>query len=244
MLQKIKMQLALKLIEKFTKINRLGAGYTYIKGTGIEVGAMDLPLRVSKDANVLYFDRCSKEESAKIFPEIAKNLVDVSLIGDGETLDSLESNSYDFIIGNHIIEHMQNPILTIKNMLRVIKSGGVVFMAMPDKRYTFDIDRELTTMEHFCKDYEEGCEWSEHEHYLDFVKHTDWGKGKNNAEIEQTIVDLKNKNFSIHFHVWNHQSMLDMLSMLKSKYNFQFEIQLAISANKNENESVFILKKY
>ena len=128
-------------------------------------------------------------------------------------------------------------------MLRVIRPGGILFMAIPDKRYTFDQPRAITPLTHFIKDYEEGPAWSEYHHYFDFVKHTTHGNGKTEIEINTVIEQLKAKNFSIHFHVWDHQAMIDMFCMVKKKFGFNFEIEAAIAAGAGSNESIFILKK-
>ena len=230
-------------LNKIGKVNRVTIARHYISGSGIEIGAMDLPLKVPKNSSVKYLDRCSREDSVKIFPYLAGKLVPVDIIDDGEILATVPNSSQDFIIANHFIEHTQNPISTIENLLRVIYPGGVVFMAIPDKRFTFDHLRKNTSLEHFCKDYEEGPSWSEQHDYYDFVKFTEHGIGKSDEEIGLVIEDLKERNFSIHFHVWDHTSMLEMFLMLKSKYNFPFEIVLAQAPTNDGNESIFILKK-
>jgi SAM-dependent methyltransferase len=239
----IKFAIYQNLAFRFSKINRITLSGNYIKGEGIEIGAMDLPLKVKSGVKVRYLDRITKEESAKISPEIANKLVNVDLIGDGESLDIIPDDSTDFVIGNHFIEHTQNPILAIKNMLRVLRKNGIAFIAIPDKRYTFDHAREITSIEHLVKDYEQGPEWSELDHYFDFVKYTEHGVGKTDYEIMNTIQELKVKNFSIHFHVWDHQAMIDMFSMAKRLLGFSFEIEAAITAPKGSNESIFVLRK-
>jgi SAM-dependent methyltransferase len=240
----IKTNVHRKLVYKFSKPDRLALSGNYLNGSGIEIGAMDLPLQVKPGVKVRYLDRIPKEESAKLFPELKDKLVDVDIIGDGESLFGIPDNSNDFIIGNHFIEHTQNPISTIENMLRVIRKGGIVFMAIPDKRFTFDEDRIITPLDHFIKDYEQGPAWSEHEHYFDFVKYTDHGLGKTDAEIEKVIDNLKAINWSIHFHVWDHQAMIDMFSMIKKRFNIAFEIEVAIAPREGGNESIFILRKF
>jgi SAM-dependent methyltransferase len=239
----IKFRLYQNLAFKFSTINRIVLSGNYITGQGIEIGAMNIPLLVKRGVKVRYLDRVSKEESAKIFPEIAGELVDVDIIGNGETLDRIPSSSNDFVIGNHFIEHTQNPIFTIKNMLRILRTNGIAFIALPDKRYTFDQNREITSFEHLMKDYEQGPEWSESGHYFDFVKNTEHGIGKTNEQIESVIKELKSKNFSIHFHVWDHQAMIDMFSAIRKLPGFSFDIEMAIAARTGGNESIFILRK-
>lgn len=244
MIQNIKNLIYEALIFRFGRLSRLGLSRNYIYGSGIEIGAMDYPLKVKKGTVVQYLDRIPREKQIQIFKDLNKEkLVKVDIVGNGETLDSVEDNSQNFIIANHFIEHCQNPILTIKNFIRVLKNDGVIFMAIPDKRYTFDNPRKITTLDHFANDYIDGAAKTEYEHYFDFVKHTSHGKNKSDNDIPDVIKSLKERNFSIHFHVWDHQSMIEFFCMLKNRFNFKFEILVTVAAQKYSNESIFILKK-
>ena len=133
----------------------------YLSGEGIEVGALHAPLEVPPGVKVHYVDRMPVSELRKQYPELAAvNVVEADIVDNGETLSSIADNSWDFVIANHMIEHCQNPIGTLENFLRVLKPGGLVYMGVPDKRYTFDIDRPLTSLDHLIRDYKEGPEWS------------------------------------------------------------------------------------
>ena len=72
------------------------------------------------------------------------------LIDDGERLTKVESTTQDFVIANHFLEHCENPIQTLVNLLRVLKDGGLLYLAVPDKRFTFDVDRPGHQVRHPC----------------------------------------------------------------------------------------------
>ena len=241
----LKVKVHEQLIFKFSKISRQGIPASYLKGEGIEIGALNHPLKVSPNTTVRYLDRISAEDHLAIFKDYQlKDMVKVDIIGNGETLDTVGDSSQDFVIANHFIEHCQNPVMTIENMLRVLRPGGLIFMAIPDKRHTFDAVRETTDMEHFLRDYREGPAWSEQFHYEDFVRKTEWSKdAKTDADIQAVCQHLKDINFSIHFHVWSHPTMIDFFQMLIHTLKFPFEIILAVAAHNGSNESIFILKK-
>jgi SAM-dependent methyltransferase len=243
-LQKIKFKIFNTLQKRIARVDRSTLSYQYISGNGLEIGALNSPLEVKKSVKVQYLDRITAEENRKIFPELQKIfLVNVDIIGDGESLIQIEDSSQDFIIANHFIEHCQNVIKTLQNFQRVLKPGGFIFMAVPDKRFTFDINRDITNYEHILKDFYEGPEWYEQNHYVDFVKHTEHGEGKNDKEIEEKIVELKEKNFSIHFHVWDFNAMLSLLMNLTKDNILKFDIELAKAPTPGTVESIFILKK-
>jgi predicted SAM-dependent methyltransferase len=245
MINSLKKQLHSKLILKFSGVNRLGIAKTYIRGEGIEIGALDYPLKVPKNVRVKYLDRISREEHAKMSNAFKlKRMVRVDIIGDGETLKEVADQSQDFVIANHFIEHCQNPIMTISNMIRVTKSGGVIFLCIPDKRCTFDINRDETPIEHLVKDYEQGPQWSEQGHYEDFVMKTIWGeKVKTDKDLQDVVDHLKAINWSIHFHVWSHPAMVDFFQYLKNEMHFPFTIEFTAAPVNGSNEGVFVLRK-
>lgn len=54
----------------------------------------------------------------------------VDIIASGDNLP-LEDESVDFVISSHVIEHFFDPVLAIKEWLRVVKKGGYVFIIAP-----------------------------------------------------------------------------------------------------------------
>ena len=86
-----------------------------------------------------YVDRMAEDQLRGHYPELSDfPLVKVDVIDDGEKLSTFEPGSQDFIIANHFLEHTQDPIGTMARFLEVLRPRGILFMAVPDKRYTFD----------------------------------------------------------------------------------------------------------
>jgi len=100
----------------------------------------------------------------------AETIADV--LDDGESLSTIEPASQDFIVANHFLEHCENPIGTIENHLGKLRPGGILFYAVPDKRFTFDYPRDVTPLEHMISDYEHGPEGSRSEHFDDWARLT------------------------------------------------------------------------
>src|SRR5881396_3838492 len=120
-------------------------GAVYLRGHGVEIGAAHQALNVPSSARVTYVDRMSADDLRKTYPELGDlPLAHVNIIDNGETLTSIGDGTQDFVIANHFLEHCENPIQTLQSLFRVTKPGGIVFMAIPDKRYTFDVDRPCT----------------------------------------------------------------------------------------------------
>jgi len=70
----------------------------------------------------------------------------IDILSQGDDLP-VGIESQDFIVSSHVIEHFFDPIKAIKEWLRVVKSGGYVFIIAPHKERTFDSPRPRTTLE-------------------------------------------------------------------------------------------------
>jgi len=219
-------------------LNRELIAKTYIIGDGIEIGALHNPLNVPKSAKVKFVDRMCVDDLRKQYPELGEfNLVNVDIIDDGEVLGTIRNSTQDFVIANHFLEHCQDPIKAIENMLRILRTDGILYLAIPDKRYTFDCDRPITPIEHLLKDYAESPNWSKRSHFEDWVKYID--KIKDDADVEVRVNYLMNMGYSIHYHVWTQLELFDLIIFINRNLNFKFEIQCAFA---NEIEVVFVLR--
>ncbi|MFZ5433719.1 MAG: class I SAM-dependent methyltransferase [Calditrichota bacterium] len=106
----------------------------YLRGIGMEIGALDRPLILPKSAKAYYLDRLPLAELRRHYAEHSHKQFFISLVGDGEKLDCIRDGALDFIVANHMIEHCQDPIGTLKTFLSKLRVGGRIFMAVPDMR--------------------------------------------------------------------------------------------------------------
>ena len=149
--------------------------YRLLSGRGLEVGALHCPAKLPEYCSVEYCDAHSKADSAKLFPEIEYGLlveVDYLVNLDEDRLANRVKPLYDFVIMNHVIEHVANPLSVLEQLFTVVRPGGYVLVSAPDKWYTFDKPRQLTTFHHLYDEYQKGVTAVDDEHYLDFIRHT------------------------------------------------------------------------
>jgi len=209
-----------------------------LSGSGIEIGALHSPFLLPWGAHIKYVDRMSNRELRKQYPELEKYpLVDLDIIDDGETLEKVKSDSQDFVIASHLLEHCENPIKSIQSFLRVLKKAGILYLAVPDKRFTFDSERPITKLEHIIKEYNEGPDCSRSEHYHEWCILVD---EKFRNDTSRQIEILKDSKYSIHFHVWTYWSLFELIVYLKQQLHFEFEVLEFTLAG---SESIFIIKK-
>lgn len=217
-------------------ISRKTLARQFLSGHGIEIGALHLPLAVPSKAKVRYVDRMSVVDLRRHYPELAAlPLVPIDVVDDGETLQSLQDASEDFVIANHFLEHCQDPIRTIGNVMRVLKPGGVFFLAVPDKRATFDVDRPVTTLDHAINDFENGPAGSRAAHFAESVELTNGLRG---AEADAEVKRLMDINYSIHFHIWDMNAFL--LLLIEAQRHYGFDIDFAMS---HTHEIITVLRK-
>jgi SAM-dependent methyltransferase len=63
-----------------------------------------------------------------------------------ESLPKSQLGTFDACIASHVIEHIPDLIGFFKSLEQVLRSSGVVSLAVPDKRFCFDYFKPITTM--------------------------------------------------------------------------------------------------
>ena len=211
----------------------------YLSGQGIEIGALHHPLWVSEQATVRYVDRLSREELRRHYPELKEYpLVPVQVIDDGESLSSMQDGSLDFIIANHMLEHCENPLGTIRTHLRKLRGAGILYYAVPDQRYGFDRDRPLASFAHLVQDDQQGPEASRQDHFYEWSSLVN--KQTHPEEIETEVQKLMELNYSIHFHVWDIVTFKDFLVQAQTYLKLPVHV---VHFEQNDTEIIVVLKK-
>jgi SAM-dependent methyltransferase len=218
--------------------NRALFARNFCTGRGIEIGALHHPIGLPADAAVRYVDRMSAEDLKAHYAELAgQNLVPVHVIDDGETLATLPDGSEDFVVACQFIEHCENPVRAIVNMLRVVRNRGFVVLTVPDKRHTFDKDRPLTSNEHLLEECLHGTKAGARDHYREYVRLVDKVA---EPEVEARVDMYLRMQSSIHYHVWDSDSFLQFLLFFKAKLSLPCEIY---ATTQNGNELMVALHK-
>ncbi|HAT60179.1 MAG TPA: hypothetical protein DCS60_05335 [Opitutae bacterium] len=220
-------------------------GYNLLSGKGIEIGAFGEPAKLPNSCQVSYFDVIDPKTASARFPEIqSSKLVSVHILGDVDKRDlrKLTVNSQDFVIANHVIEHVACPIAMVEDMFYVLRTGGWIAIAAPDKRYTFDKKRPLTSYEHLETEYINGVDEVDDEHYLEFLQHV----GKHvfqepGRDIKGDIAFARSRRE--HAHVWDSHTFLEFLMACKKTSGIEFKIEFQSTGEENGIEFFAILRK-
>lgn len=218
---------------------RRGLAKRYLRGEGLEIGALHLPLSLPRGARARYVDRMGVEDLRAHYPELEEyELVRPDVVDDGETLATVDAGSADFVVANHLIEHCQDPIGTLLAYARVLREGGALYLAAPDRRRTrFDREREETTLEHLVRDHEQGPGWSRATHY------EEWSRlaiGVPAGEVAEHAAALEAQDYSIHFHTFTATSFLALLLHCRRAYGLPLEV---VATETNHHEFIAIARR-
>jgi predicted SAM-dependent methyltransferase len=187
---------------------------------------------------VRYVDRMSVPDLRAQYPELGNEaLVEVDVVDDGETLGSFADESVDFVIANHFLEHCEDPIGALANMLRTVRPGGVVYVAVPDKHSTFDRNRPLTPFEHLVRDHTDGPAGSRHAHFDEWVRLVDLVGDDRAAEA---AAQREAMNYSIHYHVWDSWTITDFVVRAREHVAAPFLLDCVM---RNVGETILILRR-
>jgi hypothetical protein len=124
---------------------------------GLEIGAFDLPFIEPDEGNVEFLDYATSEElreqarSAEGHsPDFVAPVKYVATLGDWA---DVPEGHYDWIAAAHVIEHAPSMIDWLRTAARRLKNNGILFLVIPDKRYTFDYFRPESTLGKILEDH-------------------------------------------------------------------------------------------
>jgi predicted SAM-dependent methyltransferase len=211
----------------------------YLTGKGLEIGGLHKPLITPPGATVRYLDRMNSKDLRIQYPELGPEpMVEVEIVDNGETMKQVKDNSQDFTVASHFFEHSADTITAFKNLMRVTKKNGYIFLVIPDKRFTFDKERPVTSFEHILEDFKEGPELNKRQHFEEWSEFVDGAKGE--KAITERTDHLIKMDYSIHYHVWSPKEMLDYFVRIREILDESFDMKLFAE---NMTEMIIVLQR-
>lgn len=128
-------------------------------GRGLQPGQPSRSLVAKTEGDILYADFLSTEElraqhASSPFVDVAR-IVAVDIVLGREPLDAALAPHapFDDVIASHVFEHLPNPVRWLQQLAGSMNAGGLVSLAIPDQRYTFDYLRQPTRMSELIASY-------------------------------------------------------------------------------------------
>jgi SAM-dependent methyltransferase len=134
-------------------------------GVGLEIGPSFNPLLPkSKGYKVDILDHLTDVDLKKKYagaPNVNLDLIEkVDYVSNGGSIHNLigKSDYYDFIVASHVIEHTTDLLGFLIDCEHLLKPAGVLVLAVPDKRFSFDCLRPTTTTGQVLQAHLEDCQ--------------------------------------------------------------------------------------
>lgn len=217
---------------------------------GIEIGALNRPIVTREMGNIRYVDYTSTEELKQKYisdPNVDINqIVDVDYIWGEKCLPELVAHEspFDYVVAVHVIEHVPDLIGWLKEIHTTLKPGGILALAIPDKRYCFDYYRQLTGLPEVIEAYLQVNRKPTPRQIFDFfASHAYWKEkfiwspqdvvNENEMVRLYSITDAWNKSrqvffeqsyYDVHCWVFTPQSFLDLVKKLIEINLIDFQI--------------------
>ena len=210
-----------------------------LRGHGLEIGALANPSTIPNASRVLYSDILTAEQLDAAYPGSRHP----DIISDSETFPSVPDATFDFVVANHVIEHVSSPIRALQEWHRILKPGGRVLMAVPDKRFTFDHRRSRTPLHHVVHDYLHPAapEEMNRAHLLEWAEWVE-GLAPGTSAFDRWVSTQIANGFSVHNHVWVAQDVIDMLLWMHRETPARFELEAWHNSSLLRAEVVMLLR--
>jgi|SRR5215469_697011 len=124
----------------------------HICGCGLEIGPSYNPVVTkASGARVEILDHASTEEIRAKYRSVSNvdtnQIEDVDFVMDGRRMRDVvgKQSAYDYIIASHVIEHTPDMVSFLQDCEWLLKTGGRLLLAVPDKRFCFDVYRPTST---------------------------------------------------------------------------------------------------
>ena len=118
----------------------------------LEFGALDKPVLDPQAPNVHFLDHLDTQalkRKYEVDPAVDKDrIVTVDYVWSGGGIrDAItDGRRFDLIVASHVFEHFANPVQWLLDVRSLLSADGKVFLALPDRRFTFDMIRRDTSL--------------------------------------------------------------------------------------------------
>jgi SAM-dependent methyltransferase len=143
------------------KRDRLLGDYDVSRLRGAEIGPLSRPIIKRAESEVYYIDYCTTEELREKYatvPDAHPDKIEkIDFVWAGRPLAAVlgDKAPLDYVVASHVIEHVPDLVGWLKEMSSALKMGGRLLLIIPDKRFTFDIYRRLSSLEEISLAYQE-----------------------------------------------------------------------------------------
>jgi SAM-dependent methyltransferase len=138
----------MKFMHSLSRKDMILAAIDVTKGPGIELGPLTSPIVTKEEADIYYIDHATLDELKKKYANEPVALDEIAPIdfalGNKTISEVVGKKKFDYVLASHVIEHVPNIVAWFQDIASVLKPGGILSLVIPDKRYIFDISRNVS----------------------------------------------------------------------------------------------------
>lgn len=142
--------------ERSARHRRLLSLFDQHQGKGLEIGPLFDPVVHRPEADIRYVDVHSGPELKAYYsshPGVpVEDIVDPDFVligpeGPRPLPEAIGGTAcFDWVVASHVIEHVPDLVSWLEEVAAVLVDGGRLVLAVPDRRFSFDADRDPTTV--------------------------------------------------------------------------------------------------
>lgn len=144
-----------------TRRQRMIRGIEVGIALGVEIGPLMTPIVEKSDGAILYVDHVDtatlREKYAKDQNVDVTRIVPVDVVWNSGQFKHAFAPDFkaDYVLASHVVEHVPDLIRWLGDIRDVLKPDGLLRLAVPDRRYTFDFLRRETELHDILAAYVE-----------------------------------------------------------------------------------------
>jgi hypothetical protein len=184
---------------------------------GLEVGPYNQPMVSRSEGDIKYLDYMTRAQLLDLKgPEhLQGDIPETDYIVSDNHYNCHVKEDFDYIIANHVAEHSPNFVRFFRDLADLIRPQGILFIALPDKKFTFDKFRSDTDLSHILYDFYKDVDEISMEHLLELELYYDLNftgqemrlSGRLNNERLKQVLSQK-PHIGIHCHVFRSETLL------------------------------------
>jgi len=246
--------------------HRILHGFDPADKRGIEFGPLANPIVRKADGYILYIDYLDQQALRLKYagdPQVAvEDIVQVDVVVDldQQSLKQClgDEPPFDYAVASHVIEHVPDMIRWLREIGEVLRPGGRLFLAVPDRRYCFDCLRRDSSLAEFIDAFLRGNRRPAPGQVFDFAAHqvdigatTAWTAPcdaqlmhRPNVEMAWQLANSAATNYlDVHCWVFTPISLFQVLSALVDLDLLPFRCSGFQETQPLENEMLLALEK-
>jgi SAM-dependent methyltransferase len=128
---------------------RDGLDFEYLQG--MEIGPLYRPFVLKSEGKLIYVDHADTETLRNKYADTTQfnvdDIVNIDAVWGPKTLHECigENQKVDYIIASQVVEHVPDFITWLNELHSILKPKGEIRLVVPDKNFTFDYARQITT---------------------------------------------------------------------------------------------------